>query len=306
MTDLSLLAHLHTIRDLIRWGASHMNGAGLYFGHGTADAIDESAAIVLHALHLPPDLHVEYFHANLTPDEKRDILELFERRINERVPVPYLTQQAWFMGMPFFVDERVLIPRSPIAELIERQFSPWIKAEAVTHILDLCTGSGCIGIACAHAFPEAEVDLVDISRDALDVAEINIIEHGVEDRVEAIESDLFSELEDRVYQLIVSNPPYVGSEEMAGLPAEYGHEPALALASGEDGLDATLQILRAAPQHLSDDGVLVVEVGNAQWALRERLPEVPFLWLDFERGGEGVFLLTAAELREHAAAIAAA
>lgn len=306
MTDLSLLAHLHTIRDLIRWGASHMNGAGLYFGHGTADAIDESAAIVLHALHLPPDLHVEYFHANLTPDEKRDILELFERRINERVPVPYLTQQAWFMGMPFFVDERVLIPRSPIAELIERQFSPWVKAEAVTHILDLCTGSGCIGIACAHAFPEAEVDLVDISRDALDVAEINIIEHGVEDRVEAIESDLFSELEDRVYQLIVSNPPYVGSEEMATLPAEYGHEPALALASGEDGLDATLQILRAAPQYLSDDGVLVVEVGNAQWGLRERLPEVPFLWLDFERGGEGVFLLTAAELREHAAAIAAA
>lgn len=306
MTDLSLQSHLHTVRDFIRWGASRMAAEGVHFGHGTSEAIDEAAALVLHALHLPPDLHAAYFEANLVPDEKRAILDLLDRRVGQRIPLPYLTQRAWFMGMPFFVDRRVLIPRSPLAELIERQFAPWVHAENVTRILDLCTGSGCLGIACAHAFPDAEVDLADISTEALEVAAINVEDHGVGERVELIRSDLYSALAGRRYELILSNPPYVGHDEMAELPPEYRHEPALALESGIDGLDAPLAILKQAREFLNDDGVLVVEVGNAQWALRERLPEVPFLWLDFERGGEGVFLLTAAELDEHAEAIAAA
>lgn len=305
MTDLSLQSHLHTVRDFIRWSASRMAAEGVHFGHGTSNAIDEAAALVLHALHLPPDLHAEYFEANLVPDEKRAILNLLDQRVGQRIPLPYLTHRAWFMGLPFFVDRRVLIPRSPLAELIERQFAPWVQAEGVTRILDLCTGSGCIGIACAHAFPEASVDLADISTEALDVAAINVDDHGVDDRVELIRSDLFSALAGRRYGLILSNPPYVGHDEMSALPPEYAHEPRLALESGEDGLDAPLAILKQAREFLEDDGVLVVEVGNAQWALRERLPAVPFLWLEFERGGEGVFLLTAAELDEHADAIAA-
>lgn len=306
MTDLSLQSHLHTVRDFIRWSASRMTAEGVYFGHGTSNAIDEAAALVLHALHLPPDLHAAYFDANLVPDEKRAILNLLDQRVGQRIPLPYLTQRAWFMGLPFFVDRRVLIPRSPLAELIERQFAPWVQAEKVSRILDLCTGSGCIGIACAHAFPEAEIDLADISTEALDVAAINVADHGVDDRVELIRSDLFSALAGRRYGLILSNPPYVGHDEMTALPPEYAHEPRLALESGEDGLDAPLAILKQAREFLEDDGVLVVEVGNAQWALRERLPELPFLWLEFERGGEGVFLLSAAELDEHADVIAAA
>lgn len=304
MTD-DPAAHLRTVRDFIRWGASRMNAADLHFGHGTVDAIDESAALVLHALHLPADLHHAYFEAALTPDEKAAVLALFARRIDARVPAPYLTQRAWFGGLPYYVDERVLIPRSPIAELIEARFQPWLEPEHVTAILDLCTGSGCIGIACAHAFPEAEVDLVDISADALEVARINIEDHGVGERVAAIRSDLFAGLGGRCYDLIVSNPPYVGAGEMAELPPEYAHEPALALAAEDDGLAVVLTILRDAPAHLSAHGVLVVEVGNSQHALVERFPQVPFLWLEFERGGDGVFLLTARQLREHAAAFAA-
>ncbi len=297
---------LHTIRDFIRWGASRMNEAGLHFGHGTEDAIDEAAALVLHALHLPLQLHAEYFDARLLPEEKDAVLALFARRIEERIPAPYLMQRAWFGGLPYYVDERVLIPRSPIAELIEAHFRPWVEPERVSRILDLCTGSGCIGIACAHAFPQAEVDLVDICEDALEVARINIEDHQVEERVEAIRSDLFAALGARRYDIIVSNPPYVSVEEMEGLPEEYRHEPELALVSGDEGLDAPLEILRRAPQFLSEHGVLVLEVGNAQYALSERFPEVPFLWLDFERGGEGVLLLTAPQLREHATAFAAA
>lgn len=308
MTDHdNVFSHLHTIRDLIRWGASRMNEAGLHFGHGTDNAIDEAAALVLHALYLPPDLHAEYLQSYLTPTEKQAAIQLLERRIAERKPAAYLTNRAWFMNLPFYVDERVLVPRSPLAELIERHFAPWLPdSRKVETILDLGTGSGCIGIACAHAFPEAEIDLADISTEALDVAAINVADHGVDDRVELIRSDLFSALAGRRYGLILSNPPYVGHDEMTALPPEYAHEPRLALESGEDGLDAPLAILKQAREFLEDDGVLVVEVGNAQWALRERLPELPFLWLEFDRGGEGVFLLSAAELDEHADAIAAA
>ncbi len=291
-------SHLHTIRDLIRWGASRMNEAGLHFGHGTDNAIDEAAALVLHALHLPPDLHAEYFQSRLTPAEKQAALDLLKRRIAERKPAAYLTQRAWFMGLPFYVDERVLVPRSPLAELIERHFAPWLPdSRAIGGILDLGTGSGCIGIACAYAFPDARVDLADISAEALEVARRNVDEHGLEDQVEVIQSDLFSALKGRHYDLIVSNPPYVGLEELDGLPAEYRHEPRLGLVAGAEGLNVVVEILRQAADYLSRDGLLIVEVGNAQYALCEMLPDVPFTWLEFEHGGQGVFLLNAAQLR---------
>ncbi len=291
-------SHLYTIRDLIRWGASRMNEAGLHFGHGTDNAIDEAAALVLHALHLPPDLHAEYFQSHLTPAEKQAALHLLKRRVAERKPAAYLTQRAWFMGLPFYVDERALVPRSPLAELIERHFAPWLPdSRAVGGILDLGTGSGCIGIACAYAFPDARVDLADISAEALEVARRNVAEHGLEDQVEVIQSDLFSALKGRRYDLIISNPPYVGQEELDSLPAEYRHEPRLGLAAGVEGLDVVVEILRQAADYLNRDGLLIVEVGNAQYALCEALPDVPFTWLEFEHGGQGVFLLNAAQLR---------
>ncbi len=293
-----LLQYLHTIRDFIRWGASRMNEAGLHFGHGTANAVDESAALVLHSLHLPPDLDGDFFQATLTPLEKRVVLNLLDRRVRERKPAAYLMNKAWFMGLPFYVDERVLIPRSPLAELIDRQFSPWLTdPDAVRHILDLCTGSGCIGIACAYAFPEARVDLVDVSIGALDVAQRNVREHALDERVTLLRSDLFSALRGRHYDLIVSNPPYVSQGELQQLPPEYQHEPALGLAGGEQGLDLVLAILRQAGEHLTENGILVVEVGNTQYALSDAFPDVPFVWLDLERGGEGVFLLTAEQLQ---------
>jgi ribosomal protein L3 glutamine methyltransferase len=297
-THDDILSSLHTLRDFIRWGASRMNEAGLHFGHGTDNALDEAAALTLHALHLPPDLHTEYLQACLTVSEKQAVLHLLERRIAERKPAAYLTQRAWFMSLPFYVDERVLIPRSPLAELIERQFAPWLPdSRKVEHILDLGTGSGCLGIACAYAFPDAQVDLADISADALEVARRNVAEHGLEEQIEVIQSDLFSALKGRRYDLIISNPPYVALEELDILPAEYRHEPRLGLAAGLAGLDVVLEILQQAADFLKRDGLLVVEVGNAQYALCEALPDAPFTWLEFERGGQGVFLLNAAQAR---------
>lgn len=297
MPDSDIFDHLHTIRDFVRWGASRMNQAGLHFGHGTVDAIDEAAALVLHALHLPPDLHGDYFQAALTGDEKESVRDLLERRIRERRPAAYLINRAWFMGLPFYVDERVLVPRSPTAELIERQFTPWVNPDAVETILDLGTGSGCIGIACAYAFPWAAVDLVDVSQAALAVARHNIQDHGLEDRVKAVQSNLFADLQGRRYDLIISNPPYVSREEMKRLPEEYRHEPVLGLAAGEQGLDVVVEILRQAADFLNPEGILVVEVGNARHALSEAFPEIPFVWLELERGGEGIFLLIAEQLR---------
>jgi len=264
---------LQTVRDFIRLGVSLFNRAGLHFGHGTDNALDEAVWLVLHALHLPPDFPVEYFDTRLTGAEKREVMALFKRRVEERLPTPYLIRSAWFAGMEFYVDERVLIPRSPIAELIEQGFSPWIEPDRVSRVLDLCTGGGCIATACAMAFPQAAVDASDLSADALEVAEINLERHHLQERVELIHSDLFENLQGRRYDIIVSNPPYVDRSDMAALPAEFRHEPGLALAAGDDGLDIVRRILEQAPQHLNPGGILVVEVGSSEQALRQSPPQ---------------------------------
>ncbi len=292
-------ATLESIRDFVRWGASRFNEEGLYFGHGTDNALDEAAALVLYALHLGDGLPEGYLGARLTAAEREQVLALFRRRIEERLPLAYLTNQAHFAGLDFYVDEQVLVPRSPIAELIESGFQPWLQSETVGRVLDLCTGSGCIAIACAYAFPDASVDAVDLSPGALEVARVNVVRHQLEERVEPIDSDLFDALKGRRYDLIVSNPPYVSRDEYHQLPDEYHREPAMGLEAGEDGLDLVVRILQGAVEHLERGGILVVEVGSSAEALIARFPEVPFLWLDFERGGDGVFLLTAEQLNEY-------
>ena len=298
-----MTSELATIVDFIRYGASRFGAAGLCFGHSYDNAIDEATHLVLHALHLPHDLSPAYGQARLTSEERQRVLELVERRIAEHRPVAYLTGEAWFAGLKFKSDPRALVPRSPIAELILGGFSPWLEEREVTRALDLCTGSGCIGIAMAVHNPDWQVDLADISDDALSLARVNIAYQDVGERVQAIHSDLFSALAGEVYDLIVSNPPYVTEQEFADLPPEYGHEPALGLAAGHDGLDFALRILRDAPAHLSDDGVLIVEVGESERALVRMLPDVPFNWIEFDVGQMGVFLLDRRDLLEHADAI---
>lgn len=291
---------LQSIRDLIRWGVSRFHAAELFFGHGTDNAWDEARQLVLGGLHLPWDMPADYLDCRLEGDELDAVRALLQRRIDERIPAAYLLGEAWFCGLPYCVDERVLVPRSPIAELIERQFSPWLAATPA-RILDLCTGSGCIGIACAHAFPEAEVVLADLSFDALEVANLNIERHEVEERVYTVQGDGFGGLPGQRFDLIVSNPPYVDAEDFADMPAEFHHEPAMGLACGEDGLDLVRRMLAEAADHLTDDGLLVVEVGNSQVHVEAAYPEVAFTWVEFARGGHGVFVLTAEQCRQHQA-----
>jgi ribosomal protein L3 glutamine methyltransferase len=290
---------LSSVRDWIRWGASEFQRARLFFGHGTDNAWDEAAQLVLWVIQTPWERLGSILDTRLVSAEKRSVLELFQRRIQERLPAPYLTGISHFAGLEFEVTRDTLIPRSPIAELIEQGFQPWLTEEPAS-ILDLCTGSGCIGIAAALAFPDARVNVSDLSPAALEVAQRNIDRHRLVGRVSAIESDLFQRIPG-VYDLILSNPPYVDAEDMAALPAEFHAEPVLALASGADGLDFTRRLLREAADHLTDVGILIVEVGNSAAALEESLPEVPFTWLEFERGGHGVFLLTREQLMAHSA-----
>ncbi|TAA44877.1 50S ribosomal protein L3 N(5)-glutamine methyltransferase [Pseudoxanthomonas winnipegensis] len=293
---------LHTIIDLIRYGASRFNAAGLTFGHSHDNALDEATALILHTLHLPPDLGPAYGQARLLPEEKQAILALIERRVVERVPVAYLTGEAWFAGLSFKTDARALVPRSPIAELIESGFEPWLAGREVQRALDLCTGSGCIAIAMAHYNPDWQVDGVDISDDALALAAENKA-RLLADNVTLLKSDLFAGLSGRHYDLIVTNPPYVTNAETDALPREYGYEPELGLRAGDDGLDLVLKILRDAPIHLSEDGLLICEVGESEQHLVRLLPEVDFAWIEFKVGQMGIFAVECRELIAHSARI---
>ena len=287
-----------TVEQILTEGQLLFETSDLYFGHGTDNAWDEAVFLVFYALDLPPDADRSVLNQQLTDIQCKAIHQLFEQRIRDRIPAAYLTGRAWFCGLPFAVDKRVIIPRSPIAELIMSGFYPWCSTEP-QRLLDLCTGSGCIGIACAYAFENAEVVLSDICADALQVAQQNIQQHDLAARVSAVQSDLFENLADQKFDLIVSNPPYVDADDYASMPDEYFHEPELALASGNDGLDFTRRLLREAHDYLTEHGVLIVEVGNSGEALDRLFPSVPFLWLEFSEGDGGVFLLTRDQLLEH-------
>ena len=293
MTD-----ELQTIIDLIRYGASRFNAAGLTFGHSYDNAIDEATQLTLHALHLPHDLGPAYGQARVTLAEKEDVLALFLRRIEERVPAAYLAGEAWFAGLSFKSDARALVPRSPIAELIEAGFEPWLGGREVRRALDLCTGSGCIAIAMAHYHPDWHVDGADLSDDALALSRENEKRLHV-DNVRIVKSDLFAGLQGEHYDLIVTNPPYVTNDETDALPREYSHEPELGLRAGDDGLDLALKILRDAPLHLDRDGLLICEVGEAERALVRLLPDLPLAWVEFKVGQMGIFVAECADLIAH-------
>ena len=283
---------LHTFRDLLRFAVSRFNEAGLFFGHGSATAYDEAAYLILHTLHLPPDQLESFLDVRLTSAELTQVLSIIKRRTLEKIPAAYLTKEAWLGDFSFYVDKRVLIPRSFIAELLREQLAPWVADPATIHsALDLCTGSGCLAILLAHAFENAKIDATDISNEALEVARKNVDDYGLEQRVNLLQSDLFSGLAGRRYDLIISNPPYVNAEAMAALPEEYRHEPRNALASGEDGLEATQAILQEAANYLTDEGMLIVEIGHNRAALEEIFPQTPFTWLETSAGDGFVFML---------------
>ena len=292
---MNKVSHNVTVQQLIARGARRLTRARVYFGHGTDNAWDESAALVWHALRLPTPTARLYARATSTAQQQQ-ARELITRRIRERTPAVYLTGETWFAGLRFKTDPRALIPRSPLAELIARQYAPWIDARRVHRVLDIGTGSGCIAIATARLMPGVSVDAIDICADALALAALNVRRLRLGRRVRLIESDYFSALRGQRYDIIVSNPPYVGAREMRSLPPEYRHEPRQALASGRDGMDAVRAILAGAGRHLNPGGVLIVEVGNTEVAVRRAFARVPFTWLTFERGGGGVFLLNAAQL----------
>jgi ribosomal protein L3 glutamine methyltransferase len=300
MAHDELPEELITVRDFLRWAVSRFNEAGLHFGHGTQDAYDEAAYLILHALHLPHDRLEPFLDASLVAYEREALFALLGCRVRERLPAPYLTHEAWLGDFSFYVDERVIVPRSHIAELLlDDPLMPWLAdPDAVETALDLCTGSGCLAILLAHAFPRAHVDAADISRDALDVAAKNVADYGLGERIELVRSDLFAGLAGRRYDVIISNPPYVTGEAMRALPAEYRHEPVLALASGEDGLDAVRGILGGARNHLKPGGILAVEVGGNRAIVENAFPQLPFIWLESANGEGMVFLLQREQLPE--------
>lgn len=292
--------HLKTIRDVLRFAVSRFNEAKLSFGHGLGNAYDEAAYLILHTLHLPLDRLDPFLDAKLLPDELHQLFNMLEKRIQQRVPAAYLTNEAWLGAHRFYVDERVIVPRSFIAELLPDGLEPWLPDSLnVRSALDLCTGSGCLAILLADHYSNADVDAVDLSADALEVAQRNINDYGFEEEIRLVKSDLFAALKGCRYDLIVSNPPYVKSQSMAALPEEYRHEPSLALASGDDGLDHVREILRAAPEHLEPNGILVVEIGHNRAAMEATYPELPFIWLDTASGADFVFLLTQSDLAAH-------
>lgn len=284
--------NLHTVRDYLRFAVSRFYQAKLFFGHGSSEAYDEAVYLILHTLHLPVDTLAPFLDAHLTPSERNEVLSVIQRRVEQRIPAAYLTHEAFLGEYSFYVDERVIVPRSFIAELLRQSLSPWIAdPEATASVLDMCTGSGCLAILAADAFPNAIVDAVDLSPDALEVARRNVSDYELEARVNLIESDLFARLDGRKYDLIISNPPYVDAESVAALPQEYLHEPKLALGSGRDGLDATRAILKHAAEHLTDNGILIVEIGHNRDALEAAYPRLPFTWLDVTAGDQFVFML---------------
>lgn len=293
----AMLDDLHTIRDWLRWAVSRFTESKLSFGHGCTNAYDEAAWLILHTLHLPIDQLDIFIDARLTREERLAVLEVLQQRIARRVPAAYLTHEAWLGDFKFYVDERVIVPRSYFAELLENGFAPWVDDPyAVTDALDLCTGSACLAIIMAHTFPNAQVDAVDISTDALAVANHNVADYGLEDVVVPIHSDLFAKLGGKQYDLIISNPPYVTTESMNALPPEYCHEPALALAAGDDGLDIVRRILSGAKAHLKPGGVIAIEVGHNRDLVEAAFPQLEAVWLDAEGGDEKVFLLTREQL----------
>ena len=290
---------LITVRDWLRFAVSRFNEAQLFFGHGSDNAFDEAAYLILHTLHLPLDRLEPFLDASLTHHEGEQLKSIIERRVKERVPAAYLTHEAWLGEYRFYVDERVIVPRSFIAELLREQLAPWVEdAEAIHAAADICTGSGCLAILMAHAFPHAEIDAVDISKDALAVAKKNVADYGLQEQVRLVQSDLMSKLKGRTYDLIITNPPYVNAPSMAVLPEEYRREPELALASGEDGLAHIQRILADAPKHLNPGGLLIAEIGHNRDALEAAFPQLPFVWLDTSGGDEYVFLLRREDLEQ--------
>lgn len=287
------------VGTLIQRTAKQLLHAGVWFGHGTDNAVDEAAELIFFASGLRHEDAPQAYAHILSTEQLRAVDALVQRRIDERVPAAYLTQRMWFAGHEFYVDERVLVPRSPVAEIIAAEFQPWIDRDRIHSMLDIGTGSGCIAIASVLAIPEASIDAADISADALAVAQINVERHQVQDRVRLVQSDVYSKLEDRRYDIIISNPPYVGTEELEALPDEYGREPRLGLYGGSDGLDIVRRILIGAAERLNDGGALIVEVGNTEQTLADAMPQVPFTWIEFANGGGGVFVLTAEEVRSH-------
>jgi ribosomal protein L3 glutamine methyltransferase len=288
---------LFTIRDWLRFTVSRFEEAGIFFGHGTDNAYDEAVWLIMSALHLPLDTVDNFLDAVITTSERKHLAHLIERRIVDRTPTAYLLREAWLKGYKFYVDERVIVPRSFIAELLEHSLSPWVEfPEMVESVADICTGSGCLGVLLADAFPNASVDVVDISPDAIAVCNINIGNYHLQDRITAIQSDMFAGLKSKTYDVIISNPPYVDAPSMSALPQEYRNEPQIALGSGEAGLDHTHTLIKEAPKHLNDGGLLVVEIGHNRDALLDSYPDLPFTWLEVESGNEFVFLLTKEQL----------